>query len=63
MQQYFKVSKCMRKGCVNNKNTKCTLDKLFIEKFIVHLQYFQDSNTCQIRQQVNIYRTENLIKD
>jgi hypothetical protein len=63
MDTHFKIIKCNRKGCVNNKNKDCTLDKLLIERFVEHLQYFQDSDTCQVRKQVNVYRTENLIEN
>ena len=63
MQEHINVNKCERRGCVNNLHTKCTLDKLLISRFAEHLQYFQDSNTCIVRQQVNIFRTEHLIED
>jgi len=63
MQEYFKIIECTHKGCVNNRNDMCILDELPIIKFSEQLNYFQDSNVCKVRQQINVYRTENLIEN
>lgn len=63
MQNFFNTIDCTQKGCVNHKAKGCTLDKLPIVRFAEHLQYFQDSNTCRARKQVNIFRTETLIEN
>jgi hypothetical protein len=63
MLEYFKIPKCTHKGCINNRNSKCTLDSLPIERFAEHLTHFQDSNVCLVRQQVNVFRTETLIEN
>ena len=39
MLEYFKVPKCTHKGCINNRNSKCTLDSLPIERFAEHLTH------------------------
>lgn len=63
MKEYFDIGECTHKGCVNNQNSTCTLESLPVIRFIEHLTYFQDSNVCKVRQQINIYRTENLIEN
>jgi len=39
------------------------LDKLSIATFAVPLAYFQDSTVCMVRQQINKYKTNNLIEN
>jgi hypothetical protein len=59
----FTISPCKLLGCLNNHKGVCTLDKLPIATFAVPLAYFQDASICEVRKQINVYRTENLIED
>ena len=61
--QFFKIDTCELKGCLNNHKGTCSLDKMAVEIFAVPLAYFQDASVCQVRQQINVYRTENLIEN
>jgi hypothetical protein len=61
--QFFKIDTCELKGCLNNHKGTCSLDKMTVEVFAVPLAYFQDASVCQVRQQINVYRTENLIEN
>ena len=59
----FHVPDCKLKGCLNNHKGECTLNKLPIVTFAEPLAIFQDATICQVRQQINKYRTENLIEN
>jgi|TARA_B110000211_G_scaffold92913_1_gene108282 hypothetical protein len=61
--KHFTVDECKLRGCLNNLKGKCTLDKLPIATFAEPLAYFQDATICIVRQQINVYRTENLIEN
>jgi hypothetical protein len=59
----FHVPECKLRGCLNNHKGVCTLDKLPIHTFAEPLAFFQDASICLVRQQINKYRTENLIEN
>jgi hypothetical protein len=59
----FHVPDCKLRGCLNNHRGVCTLDKLPIKTFAEPLAFFQDASICLVRQQINLYRTENLIEN
>ena len=61
--KHFHIAKCNLKGCLNNRKGTCTLDKLPIRTFAEPLAYFQDATVCIVRQQINVYRTQNLIEN
>ena len=61
--KHFTVDECKLRGCLNNYKGTCTLDKLSIATFAVPLAYFQDSTVCMVRQQINKYKTNNLIEN
>ena len=61
--QVFKINPCELKGCLNNHKGTCSLDKMAIQVFAKPLAYFQDASICEVRQQINVYRTENLIEN
>ena len=63
MAERFKVDICTRAGCVHLKQTDCSLNGLAIHRFIDTMQYFQSSKTCQIRKQINLFKTEILIEN
>jgi len=58
----FNVPSCSHHGCLNNHKGECTLDSLSVHMFAQPLACFQDSKVCQVRKQINLYRTEKLIK-
>jgi hypothetical protein len=60
---HFHVPDCKIRGCLNNHKGLCTLDKLLLSTFAEPLAFFQDASICQVRQQINKYRTENLIEN
>ena len=59
----FDIPNCTHHGCLNNHKGECTLDGLLIHTFAQPLAYFQDSKVCQVRKQINLFRTENLIEN
>jgi hypothetical protein len=59
----FHIPKCKLRGCLNNHKGICTLNKLPIATFAEPLAFFQDASICLVRQQINLYRTENLIEN
>jgi len=59
----FDVPNCTHHGCLNNHKGECTLDGLPIHTFAQPLAYFQDSRVCQVRKQINLFRTEILIEN
>ena len=61
--EVFNVKDCKHVGCLNNYKGTCTLDKLSIATFAVPLAYFQNSTVCMVRQQINKYKTNNLIEN
>lgn len=60
--EFFTVDHCKLVGCLNNHKGVCTLDKLPIATFAIPLAYFQSADVCEVRKQINVYRTENLIE-
>lgn len=61
MKDNFQIVNCQLRGCHHNRKTTCRLDTLPIMGFADSMQFFRDSNTCQVRYQISIYRTEQLI--
>lgn len=61
MKEFFNVTRCTLRGCIRNQKGMCRLDTLPIQQFADSMQFFRDSNTCQVRFQIGIYKTEKLI--
>ena len=59
----FDIPNWTDRGCLNNHKGECTLDGLPIHTFAQPLAYFQDSRVCQVRKQINLFRTEILIEN
>ena len=59
----FDIPNCTHHGCLNNHKGECTLDGLLIHSFAQRLAYFQDRKGCQVRKQINLFRTEILIEN
>jgi len=57
----FCIKDCTLKGCHHNQRSGCRLEGLPISKFAVSMQFFRDSKVCQVRRQISVYRTEELI--
>jgi len=58
----FKVINCERKGCVYFHKGKCWLDGQIIEDWIEQLMGLHDGKQCQVRHQINIMRTKDLLE-
>ncbi len=63
MKDTFNIYDCKLRGCHHNQKGTCRLEGLLIVDFAESMQFFQDSNTCQVRKQINIFRTEELIRN
>ena len=63
MKDTFDINDCKLKGCHHNQKGTCRLDGLPVINFAESMQFFQDSSTCQLRKQINIFRTEELIRN
>jgi len=61
MENKFHIVNCQLKGCHHNRKSICRLDTLPIMGFADSMQFFRDSKTCQVRHQISIHRTEQLI--
>jgi len=61
MKDTFNIQKCNLRGCQQNIRTACRLEGLPIFNYIDSMQFFRDSHTCKVRQQISIYKTEQLI--
>ncbi len=57
----FTIKNCTLRGCHHNQREVCRLEDLPIMNFADSMQFFRDSNTCQVRFQISMYKTEKLI--
>ena len=61
---YFVVKYCELKACQHWRlDNQCVKDGEPIDSSIQHIANMHDSSVCQIREQMDIYRLQNLLED
>lgn len=60
----FVVNYCELKACQHWRlGNKCIKNGMKIEQYIDNTSNMHDSNVCEVRKQVNIYRSEKILEE
>ena len=58
----FVIPKCKFTGCINWSQRKCWLHGTFISKWIDTFEYLDVTEECEMKRQIKIYKTRQLLE-